>query len=278
MDKKDRNEQLKILQSIEIEILKAVVEALEKLNLNYYISDGTMLGAVRHKGFIPWDDDIDISMPRKDYEVFVAKGSEYLPKTLRLVNFKKNKDCIDYMTKIVDDRYKLLHTHPKNNRLMSVWVDIFPLDGMPNTKLASKIHGLHLMYLRAKFKLSLFDDIVNITNVDRPWYEKVLIVLGKHINFQKIFNYRRCMVQLDKSLQKYDYYKSQNVISFMGAYKLKSIMPRSVYGEGTDYDFEGLKIRGVEDYEMYLTTLYGDYMKLPPEGKRNWHGNEIVQL
>lgn len=276
MERQSDNHALRKLQLVELDILKETIQILNSLKLKYYITDGTFLGAVRHKGFIPWDDDIDISMPRKDYEKFVESAPRFLPSHLKMVNFKKDKDCIDYMTKVVNEKYKLLHTHPIKHREISVWIDIFPLDGMPNNKLLRKVHGFNLLVKRALFKFSLFDELVNINNNKRPWYEKVLVEVGKIIKFEKVMDYHKRMNSLDHSLKKYDFYDSNYVISFAGAYKLKSIMHKSIYGHGKKYLFEGVSVIGPEKYDRYLKTLYNDYMKLPPPEERNWHGNEII--
>ncbi|RGQ56232.1 LicD family protein [Enterocloster bolteae] len=269
---------LRKLQLTELSIFSEVQCIIENLNLRYFVSDGTFLGAIRHNGFIPWDDDIDISMPRTDYEIFIKTASQYLPSHLHMINFKHDSDCIDYMTKIVDDRYKILHKHPKKNRLMSVWIDIFPLDGMPNNLILRKIHGFRLLALRALFKYSLFDELVNINNNKRPWYENILIGVGKRISFEKYMNHRKRMFAIDTVLMKYEYDKCDRVVSFMGAYKLNSIMSKKVYGEGRLYTFEKLIVKGPEDYDTYLRTIYNDYIKLPSEDERNWHGSEIINI
>ena len=90
---------LRKLQLTELSIFSEVQCIIENLNLRYFVSDGTFLGAIRHNGFIPWDDDIDISMPRTDYEIFIKTASQYLPSHLHMINFKHDSDCIDYMTK-----------------------------------------------------------------------------------------------------------------------------------------------------------------------------------
>ncbi len=267
------------IQDEELKILLDFVRICEQNNLTYYISGGTFIGAVRHNGFIPWDDDIDVAMPRKDYNKFLELAQNQLESKFKLVHFNKCENVIHYFAKIENSKYQLIDHTAAINRKVNLWIDIFPLDGLPKNSIARKIHSFRLMSLRALFKFSLFETIVYQSNTDRPWYERVLIEVGKRIKFEKILNPYNRMRALDRALSRYDFYTSKYIMNFMGSYKLKSVMDRElVYGEGAYYNFEGHLFHAPKDYDRYLTQIYGDYMKLPPLEKRNQHQTTIVSL
>lgn len=155
------NNKLRKLQLIDIEILRNVVAILDKNNLQYYMIAGTLLGAVRHHGFIPWDDDIDIAMPRKDYEQFLAKNSNELPNNLHVKNFRNDSNFKYYITRIVDDRYKVIELRNRNSKesITNISIDIFPIDGVPNNKIKRNIYYLHVLFYRALISLIQKDNI-----------------------------------------------------------------------------------------------------------------------
>ena len=120
---------LKSLQSKELEMLEAIHSACEALGVRYVIMHGTLLGAVRHKGFIPWDDDIDICMPREDYDLFVKQGAEYLPSNLIIQHSLNEAECPNLFAKVRDAKTTFLHEeHVDLNINQGVFVDVFPID------------------------------------------------------------------------------------------------------------------------------------------------------
>ena len=236
---------LRDIQDAALEILLEFVRICEKYKLTYYISGGTYLGAVRHHGFIPWDDDVDVAMPRKDFNRLLKIAPKELKNNFRLVHYRLQKGVIHYCAKIEDDRYHLIDNTASIPREVSLWIDIFALDGLPDNKLLREIHKFRLLALRGLFKLSLFDEIVMQSNHDRPWYENAVMSVAKVIDFSKILSPYKRMAALDRALSKYDFYKSRYIMNFMGSYKFKSIMNRKkIYAEGADYDFEGHMLNG----------------------------------
>lgn len=269
--------ELKDIQNAALEILIEFVRICDENHLNYYISGGTYLGAVRHHGFIPWDDDVDVAMPRKDYDAFLKIAPKQLDPRFKLKYYRHQDNIIHYFAKIEDSRFQLIDNTASIPRKVDLWIDIFPLDGLPENAIVRKFHKFRLLTLRGLFKLSLFDEIVMQSNHDRPWYENAVIAVAQKIDFSKILSPYKRMEALDKALSKYDFYKSTYIMNFMGSYKFKSVMDREkIYAEGAMYDFEGHKFHAPKDYNAYLSQIYGDYMKLPPEDKRNWHQTVIV--
>lgn len=268
---------LRDIQNAALEMLVEFVRVCNDNGLKYYISGGTYLGAVRHKGFIPWDDDVDVAMPRNDFNKLLELNSTCFKHNFKLIHYTKCQNVIHHCGKLERDDFQLIDHTASIPRKVNLWIDIFPLDGLPDNLVVRKIHEWRLLYLRGMFKLSLFDTIVNQSNKDRPIYENIVIFIAQHVKFDKVLSPYKRLRALDHALSKYDFYNSQYVMNFMGSYKLKSVMNKDkIYGHDTYYCFENYKFRGPQNYDEYLTQIYGDYMKLPPVEKRNWHQTTIV--
>lgn len=269
---------LRKLQLVEIDILKEVVKICNRNNLIYYISGGTFLGAVRHKGFIPWDDDIDIAMPRKDYEKFRIIANQELPKGYKYRNFKDDNEIKTCFSRVENSKVKVKDTSAINTDIRNAWIDIFPLDGMPKSKIKFFIRKYRLLYLRMMFQYSQFSKIVNQNLPNRPLHEKILIKIGKIIPFEKILNTKKYMYKIDKTLQKISENESIYYMNFLGIYKFKSVMLKDeIYKEGALYEFEGEMYNAPKEYDKYLTQIYGDYMKVPKEEHKNKHHIEVLE-
>ena len=268
----------KILQQAEVELTKAFVEFCYYNNLRYFIMGGTLLGAVRHHGFIPWDDDMDVGMPRKDYErmqeILAQEGNAI--KHFPFVTYK-NSDTIEYVARLENPDVQIIDRSAATPVQRNSWIDIFPLDGMPNNARLRKLHGLNLLRIRMMLKYSEFDQVsVNLT--ERQLTERVLIKVGKILQPEKFLSTGKSLNKLDKALKKFDYDKCDYMVNFMGAYKLKEMFPKSDYGEGRLYTFGDMKLNGPENYDAILTQMYGaNYMEPPSEQIKNKHFTEVVK-
>lgn len=262
--------ELRDLQLQELDILRECLKIINKYNLRYYMLGGTFLGAIRHKGFIPWDDDIDIGMPRPDYESFIKVAQKELPDFLKLVSYKNDSDYKKYFIKILNKNVKFVREDTIKQEETNLWIDIFPLDGMPNNILVRKLHSYRLLFRRLQFQYSVFEKGVNIRK-KRPLHEMLLIKLGYvytrifHLNVDKQLN------KLDHLLMKYRYDESKFVVNFMGAYKFKEMFPKEYYANPVEYDFEDMKLYGASEYDKILTQMYGEYMKPPAQNQRFSH-------
>lgn len=259
-----------LLHEADLEIVKEVVRICDENGLMYYMLGGTMLGAIRHKGFIPWDDDIDLGLPRKDYEKFLEIAPKLMPNHLKLVNYKTDPDYHYYITRILDTETKVIENRfASEGKYTNVSIDIFPLDGSPNNSLLRKIYCTRLMVHRAMS--SLANKALMDVNKKRKWKEKLLFDFMRLFPTDKMFNFYNQLNKCDKLLKKYPMSESLYTGNMMGAYKVRELVDTSWYGEDVFYDFEGIKLRGFKEYDKYLTQLYGDYMKLPPEDRRRIH-------
>ncbi len=276
------NTQLRELQNIELDMLKTILEIFEKRHINYYALGGTLLGCVRHKGFIPWDDDIDLGVPRPDYERFLAIAEKELPEHLRIVYYRtqKGEKRPIYMCQVQNTNVKIRQNIANKPIETYAWVDIFPLDGMPDNSVLRKIHSFYLLYRRLRIQFSMFDENVHQFRTNRPWYEKALIKFYRMTKIGSNSNPFEMMEKMDKALTKNDYEKCGWIINFMGAWKLKEMFPKSVYGNGKMYPFEDIYLNAPENSDFVLKQMYGDYMT-PVQNMdeiENHHKMEIVQI
>ena len=267
--------QLRQLQLVELEIMKVFADICERHGLRYAMIGGTLLGAIRHRGFIPWDDDIDVGMPREDYEKFLTIVRSELPEGYDFLNYKQNPKYLRYFSRIVDKRVKVVNASYAERRIENAWIDIFPLDGMPKTKLGRFIHFWHMTAWKFFYHASCFKQLVNLRRAGRPLYQRMLIKFMQVTRIGSKLDTRKLMARLEKMLTKYSVEDCEYGISLFGAYMMKEIMPKRIFGEGALYDFEGCRFIGPAEYDEFLTLLYGDYMT-PPKDK-NKHIIEKIE-
>lgn len=268
---------LRKLQLTELETLNEIIRICKEENLKYFLMGGTFLGAVRHKGFIPWDDDIDISMPRKDYEKFFEIAPQKLSEGYIYKNFKKGNEKTIYFSRVENTKMQIEDNSAKIKRTRNAWVDIFPLDGTPNNCVLRQFYKLRLLYRRLLLQYSQFSIIVNQDLPNRPFIEKIFIKIGNIINIEKFLSTEKCLYKLDKAMTKYDYDKSKYVVNFMGAYKFKEMFKKEIYDNVAEYDFEGEKLIAPKEYDVVLSQMYGEYMKVPPEYQQNKHHSKVIE-
>ena len=133
---------MELLHKVDLDIVKEVVSICDKYKMKYYMLGGTMLGAIRHKGFIPWDDDIDLGIPRKDYEKFLIVAPKELSSHLKVVNYRTDPEYHYYITRILDTETKVEEERIGNdNRYTNASIDIFPIDGTPNNGISGGNSG-----------------------------------------------------------------------------------------------------------------------------------------
>ncbi len=269
------------LQKIQIsciDTLKDVAEICEDNDLSYYLCAGTLLGAVRHKGFIPWDDDVDLMMPRRDYDRLIEIANEKLNSNHRLIHYSKEKNLSEinaHHVQVVDTNIKLLREWTVNQKTICCWIDIFPVDGMPKGKLASLIHYYHFKFWKYIYQLSRFEDCVNVVK-DRPQYQIALLnVLKKFNPFHQIDSVK-ALYKMEKIAKKYDVDRSERVCCFYGLHNKKEILKTEWFANKIRLTFEDGDYWGPERYDDFLRNYYGDYMVIPKEEDRLSHNFKII--
>ncbi|MBQ5333270.1 MAG: LicD family protein [Oscillospiraceae bacterium] len=260
------------IQKNSLELLKEFAEVCDKNNLTYYIIGGTLLGAVRHKGFIPWDDDVDVAVPRKDYNYIIQNADKLFRPPYRFAHHSNcsEEDIVrDMMGKLCNDNI-LVHCENNNKCVTKIrGIDIFPVDGTPDNGLLRRIHFFKLMCYRMIFKFTFSDNLEINNGNHRSFAEKILIVFAKSTNIGKIINRNKALDKLESTLQKYSLENSSKMAgTFLGAYKLREFTDRRFFEGRKKYKFEDGEFYGTDDYDGYLKCIYGDYMKLPPEKDR----------
>lgn len=260
------------LKELELDILKYVHEVCVKNDLKYYLIGGTLLGAVRHKGFIPWDDDIDIVMFRNDYNSLLKVLEQNIDSRYFVQNFNTDKMYTRYITKIRLNGTIFLEKHLKDyNMNHGVFIDIFPIDKISNTnaKLIDTRVWLSNILLAAR---QIRNGQLKITNKIKKSFLVVLkpiVLLIPPSYYAKLIDFV------------YGYENKKNckfVTNFSSQYGWrKQTFPIDVYGEGTCLEFEGYQFMAPAKWEVILKSLYGDYMKLPPEEKRS-SGHDVIHI
>ena len=252
-------------QSIMMRILDEVVRVCDENGFRYSLAYGTLLGAVRHKGFIPWDDDIDIFLMRKDYDKLIRILKERKSNTADWISVVDDT-CKGYyysFAKIVDNRTEVhMDRHEGNHGL---WIDIFPLDNMPKSDFGAKTYIMICSFLRV-VALSLDTNFSSKTL--STWvllYKRFFKVLGT------IFGKKRFCRFMEWFFHLYENKETDKIANLFTSYKFKGIFDKKKLSTLIKLPFENTEYSGFENYDYYLSRLYGDYMKLPPEDKRITH-------
>lgn len=261
---------LKELQLVELDILKEFIRVCNELNLRYFLDSGTLLGCIRHKGFIPWDDDIDVAMPRPDYEKFIEIADNQLPKHLFLSTYRLGKDHITLSSMIVNKNKEFTLNNANKVIKTGAWIDVLAIDGAPKKGLRRKIFFLKFKWRRTICQLSHFAEVVNV-NKQRPWYERMVIRFAKITHIQKLINPVKAGRKFHKLLSKIPFDEAEEVATFQGDDGLEGIVKKEVYGDGSLYNFEDIEVRGPKDFDTYLKCYYPDYMTPPAQEFRNKH-------
>ena len=266
------------LQLAELDILKRLVQLCDRYGIPYFALGGTLLGAVRHQGFIPWDDDVDIGIPREEYRRFLAIAREELAAPYAVKTFWEDADYPYYFSRVVNARVEVADRSAIQEKRQYAWIDIFPLDGMPSGRFRRTVQKYRLLYARLLFQYSRFSSLVSVALPNRPLHERLLIRLGRLLPVERWVSPGGALKRLDALLTRYSYAESDYVVNLMGAGKFKEMFPKSVYEDTALYRFEDMTLKGPADYDRVLTQMYGDYLTPPPEAERNKHFTEVVEV
>lgn len=249
------------LKVLELETLQTIHDFCEKNGIHYSICGGTLIGALRHKGFIPWDDDIDIIMPRVDYEKFKALFNEKKDSPLKFIDCFNTKQYFQPFGKVVNTKTKLIETYARPIDDMGVYIDVFPVDGIP-----AGVENRE-QFWRKITKIKNLNTVIYEKNIDgesaiKHFIRLVLFYLFRPLPANIIAK------RISRFAEKVDFNASETVASSIFGYGRDEEVVRSVFDSYVDVDFEGRKFKAMSGYETFLHNIYGDYMQLPPEEKR----------
>jgi lipopolysaccharide cholinephosphotransferase len=256
---------LRRVQLIELEILRELAQRCEGQSLRWFVIGGTLLGAARHQGFIPWDDDIDVGMPRVDYERF-----ERLCRDNQDARFAWQSCTTDPAYPFMFGKLLRADTHVVESAVAhlpirhAIYIDVFPLDGAPRSGVARWFHGMSLKVavtaLGARIRRTGVRRYVAylFRVVPRSWATGLIALLARRFAFDS----------------------SPYVVNASGAWGYaRECQPRHRFEPSATLEFEGMPVPVPGQWSDYLTQVYGDFMQLPPpEQRRSRHAFEIVSL
>ena len=278
----NRNFDLKKLQRTQIEIFKEVDRICKKYDIQYFGTWGTTLGAIRHGGFIPWDDDIDISMKWKEFKKFEEACKVELDEKYFLQNTESDKYYWQPYSKIRLNNTTSMDmdlTHMKCH--YGICIDIFPINPIPN----SKILRIKQSTLINIYKLLCYIPYILYTNPnDKTYKGKIIRVIPKTIiSFLKKFlignkKLNKLRNSITESINKYDIDKCDYCGETMVGPSNIGVYKNEIFKEAIEVNFEDVKMPIPKEYHQYLKLVYGEYMELPKEEDRIGHGDTIVDF
>lgn len=249
-----------------VETLEAIDKVCHEHGLKYYIIAGTLLGAVRHKGFIPWDDDIDIAFSREDYDTLVEHADEWLPSRFRVVTHQNDPNYPKYFAKI-EDRSTTLVERFYLGYVGGVYLDIFALDRVPDNRLLRNLHFYRFHYIRKLLYFAYRDPYKH----GKGFNSSLVIMLQKLLDRQKLHARAQKIIT--------EYKGNENCHFLMTHDDGTCCYPIECVGEPKKYEFEGRMFDGPSDSTVFLSSYYGDtFMQLPPLDKRRSHYHDYCDI
>lgn len=244
-----------------LNIAKAFDEICTKHNIPYYMLGGTMLGAIRHKGFIPWDDDMDFGVPVNYYSELIDLLEEELPDKFKCCTYK-NHPCVLYPFIKIQDIETCIDDPRSNVNLkeqLGVNIDVFPLFDC----------DVNDVELSSIFRLIRLQTIFNVGSTSNNFFKMIFKrILGMMCFNKDMF--------INRIVYKCNHLADGNYLgNILGRWKRKEIIPKEWYGLNMRYQFEDITLCGIKDFDKYLSHMYGDYMKIPSREEQSVHCENI---
>ena len=262
----DERFKIKKLRETQQHLLGEFIRICDELGLQYFAVQGTLLGTVRHGGSIPWDDDIDVGMFRKDYEAFLNKAPALLPKYCFLQTFHTDPQYYHCFAKLRDSRTTFIENTAQKLQKMNqgIFIDIFPFDYYPEKLLAARLFDIRKFILRYRLRSEFYIPQDNIRSVSNG-LRKFLMYTAKKV----------CPSERRALQESEDLFVSVGpgrlLINNGSPWGRREIVEKSWMEKTILHKYENLLINIPAGYDNYLRRVYGDYMKLPPENERRPH-------
>jgi lipopolysaccharide cholinephosphotransferase len=256
------------VKEIQLDILTTVDQICRENGIDYTIAFGTLLGAVRHQGFIPWDDDIDIELLRPQYERLIELLPTALPPHLRLLHHSTQPTYFPF-AKIYDNRAIIESKLERLHRHSGVFIDLFPIDNTADDDGERELFHNNLARLTKNLAVSNPQgiDYASASNL-KYFLGKLVLWAAPHLRYSG--RWRQTTSDIERELQKFNG-TNTNSSGFLGLLVPPRTVPRVLYDQYEDTAFDGLTVRKIKDHHTYLNLQYGDYMMLPPENERQNH-------
>lgn len=265
-------DQLKQIQNIELEILDEIMRICNKHKIPFIMMGGTCLGAIRHQGIIPWDDDIDLGMLRSDYDRFAFLCKTELSDNYFFQDFDTEKYCGFIFGKIRKNDTALVEEYSKNVKMnQGIWVDIFPFDyvsddiAVHQKKYSKLLFFRNLLAIKQGFKVKKTDTRIT----------KILYFLVK--SFIWLIPRKVIINKLNQLMINQNEVPTNTLFPYGCAWGLKERISTNLFFETINVEFNGRSVPVFKDYDTYLRNLYGDYMTPPPLEKRN-SGHDVCHI
>lgn len=252
-------------QEIALGIMKEIKRVSEILNIRFYLAYGTLLGAVRHNGFIPWDDDVDIWLWRKDYEIFLERFNDIADKNYRLYSYRNTTPYPFLMPKVIDIRTTCREKWMRQNDYLGIWVDIAPIDYLSEK---SEKMTEHLIALEHRRWCSMFP-LLTVPGKIKMFFYNIFSKDTSIKDFTKGPNYFE--KEIDEIHSCTSEHPSVRMPNAVGCFNI--VYPASDFDKTIWIDYEKEKMPIPSGYDHLLRTVYGDYMKLPPKNKQKFDGH-----
>lgn len=260
-----RIESIDELKRIQLEILLSFHKFCTDNEIVYSLAAGTLIGAVRHKGFIPWDDDIDIYLTRVEYNKLISVYPQIYDNKYRLITIERDKDWHRASGKLVDNRTIEIEATRNNYTGIGIGIDIFPIDDVPDN---------YDEWIRYEKKRRFLRNVVGVKSLlyssKRPLHKNLFMFMCRLALYPFSFKYLSNLQ--DKYAQLHNGKGYSHVYeNCLGVYNSNRPWLKADLDTVIDADFEGYSLKIMQGFDNYLTTVYGDYMKLPPDEKRIPH-------
>lgn len=264
---------LEEIQQGAFRIMSAFADFCDRHGLYYSLAGGTLLGAIRHEGFIPWDDDVDMNMPRPDFERFLTMADIFEEETgFRFKRYGKDDKCVTLL-KLVDPNIQVMHGNGAKSQTYHLWVDVIPIDGISGSdeeiaKIYSDIASLRKFMCIPETRWFLGET---------PFRKCVRLIISPIVLLFGIN--KACNRKMEAIAKRVDFDSATEVACITwGLYGPREVMDKQGYLEPVEVSFCGRSFKSMSCWDSYLSSLYGDYMQLPPEDQRGTHAMQAWRV